>query len=54
MVKITFNKRLTINLSAWAVDTIGPADMHILCIVLRSNKPNKSENHKKYPIYYIF
>ena len=33
-------------LSAWASDTITFACMHILCIALRYNKPNKSENHK--------
>ena len=36
-------------LSEWAANTIVPAGMHILCIALRYNKPNKSENH----IYYI-
>ena len=41
-VKITFNDQL----SAWAADTIAPASMHILCIGLRYNKPNKPENHE--------
>ena len=26
--------------------TIAPAGMHILCIAVRYNKPNNSENHK--------
>ena len=33
-------------LSVWAADTIEPASMHILCIALRYNKPNKPKNHK--------
>ena len=37
----------------WAADAIAPASMHILCIAPRYNKPNKPENHKKYPIYYV-
>ena len=32
--------------SAWAADMIAPAGMHIVCIALRYNKPNKSKNHK--------
>ena len=34
-------------------DVIASAGMHILCIALRYNKPNKLENYKKYPIYYV-
>ena len=41
-VAITMNERL----STWATGTIVPTGMHILCIALRDNKPNKSENHK--------
>ena len=33
-------------LSAWTADTIAPAGMHIQCIAMRYNKPNKLENHK--------
>ena len=38
-------------LSGWAADTIAPAGMHILCILLRYNKPNKHENHNLLHFY---
>ena len=31
----------------WAADAIAPAGMHILCIALRYNKPNKFSNITK-------
>ena len=34
-----------INLSVLAADAISPAGMHILCIAMRYNKPNKLENY---------
>ena len=30
----------------WVANAIAPASMHILCIALRYDKPNKPENHK--------
>ena len=33
------------SLNVWASNIIALAAMHILCIALRYNKPNKSENH---------
>ena len=44
--KITFNKQSNDLLSVWVADAIAPAYMHILCIALRYNKPNKLENYK--------
>ena len=32
--------------SVWAADAIATASIHILCIALRYNKPDKSENHE--------
>ena len=32
--------------SVWAADAIATASIHILCIALRYNKPDKPENHK--------
>ena len=38
-------------LSARVADIIAPDVMHILCIALRYNKPNKSKNQK---VSYVF